>query len=441
VNRPPVNLQAGLEMHRLGRLAEAEAVYRQALAQNPNNPNALHLLGVVLHQNRRSAEGVLFIQRAIALQPNVPAYHNNLGEALRDLDRCEEAIASYQRALRLKPAYPEALNNMGGEYGRLAQMGEAIHCLRQCIALKPLDPDAHWNLAVALLLVGDWGEGWNEFEWRLQRPESRGRIFPKPIWAGQPLVGKTLLLWSEQGFGDMLQFFRYVALARQLGARVILDMHPQLVSLLGAQKVADEVIPAGQQPPAFDYHLALMSMPRVVRSTVQTVPNEVSYIRPSPERAGYWAERLKPITTRKIGIAWAGRPEHPNDRRRSIPPTLLHPLANVPNATFIIVQPLPNNIAMPPGLPLLDLGSHLTDFTETAALLSQLDLLISVDTSVAHLSGALGKPTWLLLPFSPDWRWLMHRSDTPWYPSMKLFRQRKLGDWAEVIDRVIKDLG
>jgi Tfp pilus assembly protein PilF len=440
VNRAPVNLQTALELHRVGRLADAEAMYRQALVENPNNPAALHLLGVILHQNKRSAEAVHFIQRAIALQPNISAFHNNLGEALRDLDRCEEAIASYQRALRLKPAYPEALNNMGGEYGRLANMRECVHCLRQCIALKPKDPDAHWNLSVALLLTGEWGEGWNEFEWRLLRPESPGRIFPKPHWAGQPLVGKTLLLWSEQGFGDMIQFFRYVAVAKRLGAKVILDVQTALVPLLASQNIADAVIAAGTPIPPFDYHLALMSMPRVVGTTILSVPDETPYIRPAPARAEHWKQRLSPITTRKIGLAWAGRPEHPNDHRRSLSPMLLRPLVDVKNVTYFTVQPRSTSVSVPANMPLLDVGVQLTDFADTAGLLSQLDLLITVDTSVAHLAGAMGRPVWLLLPFSPDWRWLMHRTDTPWYPSMTIFRQKKLGDWPEVIQRVCDKL-
>ena len=281
-------------------------MYRQALARNPNNAVALHLLGVVLHQNKRSGEAVLLIERAIQLQPNVASFHNNLGEALRELDRCEEAIASYKRALRLRPAYPEALNNMGGEFGRLGKMGEAIHCLRQCISLQPNDPDAHWNLSVALLLIGEWGEGWNEFEWRLLRPASMGRSFPKPPWVGQPLSGKTILLWAEQGFGDMLQFFRYVAVVRQLGARVILDVQTELVNLLAAQNVAHEVVASGIAPPAFDYHAALMSIPRILGTTVRTVPDVVPYIHPAPQRQQYWAQRLSPITTRKIGTCLGG---------------------------------------------------------------------------------------------------------------------------------------
>jgi Flp pilus assembly protein TadD len=436
MNRNPVDLQAALELHRAGRLAEAEAAYRRALSLDPNNHAALHLLGVIQHQNKKSAEGTLLIQRAIQIQPNIPAYHNNLGEALRDLDRCEEAIASYQRALRLKPAYPEALNNMGGEYGRLAKMNECIQCLRQCIALKPNDPDAHWNLSVALLLIGQWGEGWNEFEWRLRRPESPGKSFPKPLWAGQPLAGRTILLWSEQGFGDMLQFFRYVAVVKQLGARVILWMPRPLIPLLAAQNVADVIVDGEAVLPPFDYHLALMSVPRVVRTTVQTVPGQCAYIRPSAERSAHWAGRLKQTPTRKIGIAWAGRPEHPNDRRRSIPANLLRPLGEVKDVTFVTVQPRLVNVPPPEGLPLLDYGLELTDFADTAGLISQLDLLISVDTSVAHLAGAMGKPVWLLLPFSPDWRWLMVRTDTPWYPSMRLFRQRRLGEWGEVVSRI-----
>jgi hypothetical protein len=213
-----------------------------------------------------------------------------------------------------------------------------------------------------------------------------------------------------------------------------------LVDLFAAQKVADRVISGSTSAPAFDYHLALMSMPRVVGTTVQTVPDQAQYIRPSPDRSKYWEARLKPITGRKIGLAWAGRPEHPNDRRRSIPAHLLQALKTVPDATFFVVQPRSANTALPPDLPLIDLGSELINFSETAALISQLDLLITVDTSVAHLAGAMGKNTWLLLPFSPDWRWLMQSTHTPWYAAMKLFRQRKLGDWAEVVARVVSEL-
>jgi Flp pilus assembly protein TadD len=439
VNSSPVDLLAALELHRNGRLAEAEAMYRRALSIDPNNAHALHLLGVILHQNKQSAEGVELIQRAIALQPNAASFHNNLGEALRQLDRCDEAIASFQRAIALRPAYPEAYNNLGGEYGRLARLGDSVACLRKAISLAPNNPDAHWNLSVALLLGGEWNEGWNEFEWRLARKESPGRSYPRPVWNGQPLLGKTLLLWSEQGFGDMIQFFRYVTEARRFGGRVIVDVQPALVDLLASQNLADGVYPAGQVPGHFDFHAALMSVPRIVKTTVQNVPANVPYIRASEDRAAYWASRLPKDGTRKIGVAWAGRPEHPNDRRRSIGVELLAPLAMLPEVTFVTIQPRPANVPIPP-IPLLDLGPELKDFSETAALVSQLDLVISVDTSVAHLAGAMGKPVWLLLPFSPDWRWLMRRSDTPWYPTMRLFRQETLGDWAGVIQRVIGEL-
>jgi TPR repeat len=439
VNSQPVDLLAALELHRNGRLAEAEAMYRRALSLDPNNAHALHLLGVVLHQNQRSAEGVDLIQRAIALMPNAASFHNNLGEALRQLDRCDEAIASFQRAIALRPAYPEAYNNLGGEFGRLARLGDSIACLRKAISLAPNDPDAHWNLSVALLLGGEWNEGWNEFEWRLARRESPGRSYPRPVWNGQPLIGKTLLLWSEQGFGDMIQFFRYVTEVRRLGGRVIVDMQPALVDLLRSQNLADGIYPAGEVPGHFDFHAALMSVPRILKTTVQTVPANVPYIRASVDRASYWAGRLPKDGTRKIGIAWAGRPEHPNDRRRSIGVDLLSPFAQSPGVTFVTIQPRPANVPTP-ALPLLDFGPELKDFSDTAALISQLDLIVSVDTSVAHLAGAIGRAVWLLLPFSPDWRWLMRRSDTPWYPSMRLFRQERLGDWAGVVQRVVGEL-
>ncbi len=415
-------------------------MYRRALVLNPNDASALHLLGVVLHQNKQGAQGVLYIQRAISLAPQVPAFHNNLGEALRDLDRCEEAIASYQRALKLRPDYPEALNNLGGELGRVGRMTESIACLRRCTAVAPNDPDAHWNLAVALLLVGQWDEGWREFEWRLRRPESPGRIFAQPVWGGQSLGGKTLLLWSEQGFGDMVQFARYALIAKQFGGRVILEVQRELVALLAEQGLADGVYAAGGPLPAFDFHLALMSVPRIVKSTVQTVPGGGPYLRADENRVRFWADRLKGNARRKLGLAWAGRPEHANDRRRSISPQLLGALSDVQNVTFVTVQPRPAGVAPPEGLAVWDCGRELKDFADTAGLLSQVDLLISVDTSVAHLAGAMGKPVWLLLPFSPDWRWLLRREDTPWYPTMRLFRQRKLGDWAEVLQRVVAEL-
>ncbi len=415
-------------------------MYRRALSTDPNNHAALHLLGVVLHQNKRSAEGAQLIQRAIAIQPNVPSYYNNLGEALRELDRCEEAINCYKRAIALKPEYPEAYNNLGGEFGRLARMTESVACLRKCIQLQPNDADAHWNLSVALLLMGEWNEGWNEFEWRLRRRESPGKVFPQPLWAGQPLMGKTLLLWSEQGFGDMIHFFRYVAEARRSGAKIIVEVQPALVNLLRSQNMADGVYASGDRLPAFDVHCALMSVPRVLKTTLQTVQVQVPYIRASANRSIYWKNRLGNDGTRKIGIAWAGRPEHPNDRRRSIAPDLLGVLGNIPGVTFVTVQPRPTHVPVPIGIPLLDLGPELTDFSETAALMSQLDLLISVDTSVVHLAGAMGKPALLLLPFSPDWRWLMWRSDSPWYPSVRLIRQRKLGDWSSVLGEVVQIL-
>jgi hypothetical protein len=427
-------------MHRAGRLAEAEAMYRQALALDPNDPSALHLLGVVLHQNKRSAEGAPLIQQAIQLQPNIASYHNNLGEVFRELDRCDEAIACFKRAIQLRPAYPEAYNNMGGEYGRLGRMGESIQCLRKCIELQPNDADAHWNLSVALLLTGDWQKGWSEFEWRLRRKETPGRVYAKPLWAGQPLIGKTLLLWSEQGFGDMIQFFRYVAEARRFGGRVIVDLQAPLVPLLRAQNSADGVYAAGEPLPAFDYHVDLMSMPQIMTTTIQTVPRSVPYVRASTDRSQYWAQRLGVNANRKVGIAWAGRPEHANDRRRSMPVELLSVLGEVPDTTFVTIQPRPLNVPGPSGIPLLDFGPELSDFADSAGLISQLDLIISVDTSVAHLAGAMGRSVWLLLPFSPDWRWLIQREDSPWYPTMRLFRQRKLGDWPEVLARVVSQL-
>jgi hypothetical protein len=252
---------------------------------------------------------------------------------------------------------------------------------------------------------------------------------------GESIAGKTVLLWSEQGIGDTLQFLRYAPFVRAMGARVIVDVHRELVPLVKTQGLADVVVAAGDPVPAFDVHAPLMSVPFILGTTIDTIPATVPYLRPMPDRVEAWAKRLPADGTRKVGIAWAGARGHHNDRRRSIAVELLAPLGDVPGVTFVSIQPRSADAPVPP-IPLLDLGRELRDFADTAALLSQLDLVITVDTSVAHLAGALGRPVWTMLAFAPDWRWMLGREDTPWYPTMRLFRQRSVGDWADVVARV-----
>jgi len=435
-------LAAALEQHRKGQFDPAETAYRTILAANPRDANALHLLGLLLHQRGRSNEGADLIRQAILIQPNVPAFYSNLGEALRAADRLEEAIDAHIRGVRLKPDFYEGIHNLGGAFGQANRVTDAIACYREAIRLRPDDPEPHWNLAVALLVSGDLANGFREFEWRLQRPLTRGRPYQRPRWIGEQLSGKTLLLWSEQGFGDVIQFSRYLPLVKERsGARVILDVHPELVDLLKQQQLADEVVPAhGKAPPAFDAHAPLMSVPYILASTLETLPRTVPYLAPPASRVGEWAALLPSDGSKKVGIAWAGRPTHHNDRRRSMPPALLSALGDVKGVTFVTVQPRGATTAPPADLPLLDLGPRLRDFGDTAALLSQLDLLISVDTAVVHLAGALARPVWTMLPFAPDWRWLLDREDTPWYPTMRLFRQRRVGVWNDVIERVRGEL-
>jgi Flp pilus assembly protein TadD len=438
------DLLSALEHHRAGRLDVAEAVYRRTLTSHPNHPSALHLLGVLLHQRGQSLAGAELIRRAIAIVPNVPASHNNLGEALRAADQPYAAMEAYLTAIRFRPNYPEAFNNLGNVLGQMNRLPEAVDALRRAISLEPNNPDAHWNLAMALLLLGDFDRGWREFDWRLKLTKSEAPHFPQPWWNGEDLRGQRLLVWGEQGMGDMIQFFRYVPrvheIARRSGAKVMVAVHPELVSLFSAQNVADEIISAGVLLPDFDVQIPLMSLARVFGTRVESIPGSTPYLTVPENRIRKWSERLRGISTKKVGIAWAGRPSHDNDRRRSIAAALLSPLTKINGITCVTVQPRAASVSLPPGLAVMDLGVELKDFADTARLMSQLDLLITVDTSVAHLAGALARPVWTMLPFAPDWRWMLGRGDSPWYPTMRLFRQPKLADWDGVIREVVAEL-
>jgi Flp pilus assembly protein TadD len=456
-----------LQHYKAGRLTEAEGLFRQIIARQPGHLSALQLLGVIANQTGQPDVAVDLIRKALAINPNLPSAHNNLGNILRDKGQVDEAIAAFRRAIALNPNLPEAHNNLGnalkdqgqldeaiaayrraislrGDYARAysnlgnalrdkGRFAEAIAACRQAIAIKPDDAEAHNNLGLVLLLGGDFEQGWIEHEWRLRVSNFALRaVSTKPVWDGANLAGRRILLLGEQGLGDMIQFIRYLPLVTGHDGSAVVMCARELHRLFSPiQCVAPD-----EAPPDHDVQYVLMSLPRLLRTTLETIPAPIPYLRAESSLSSQWRMRLPEEPQRKIGLVWAGRAAHHNDRNRSIAPSLLAPLAAVEGVYYCSLQK--GSAEQPPLPQLADWTGDLRDLADTAALINNLDLVITVDTSVAHLAGAMGKPTWVLLPFVPDWRWLLDRGDSPWYPSIRLFRQSRPGDWngpvAQVVD-------
>lgn len=340
------------------------------------------------------------------------------------------------------------LYELGEQWRRQGQNREAIACYRQALKRRPDWPEAHISLGHTLLLEGDFAAGWEEMEWRWRLPGVSLQPFEQPLWAGEPLEGRRILLWAEQGFGDTIQFVRFAADLKRRGASVLLECQPALARLMRSAPGVDEVIPFGASLPEFDVHAPLQRLPYILRTTLETIPARVPYLRPEPARVELWRKRLAAYPGMKIGLVWSGDPRQVSNRRRSVAPELLAPLASIRGVSWLGLQKegtkagtdgvFPEGAT--PSVPICELAAELTDFAETAAALEALDLLITVDTAVAHLAGALGRPVWTLLSRPTDYRWLMEREDSPWYPTMRLWRQARAGDWAPVVARVARRL-
>ncbi|MGB8167967.1 MAG: tetratricopeptide repeat-containing glycosyltransferase family protein [Chthoniobacteraceae bacterium] len=474
-------LQTALAYHQSGQLESAGAIYRQILRVQPQHPEALHSLGLIsaaLGQQDVAAE---LIAQAIVHSPAQPIFYSNLGEIYRRLGRLEESIACFQRALALHADLPETFSNYAAALAAAERLDEAIPWYHRALAQKPgavdtnmnlgvtlvklgrfdeavrcfervvkLDPDfrgALGTLGVTLLLLGNYEAGWRCYEGRRAGSTAKGD-FPTPRWDGGPATGRTILIHAEQGFGDTIQFFRYVPLIRQYSgaSHVIFECQPELVRLLStAAGRRFELIPHrswnNTASPPFDLHLALLSLPLALQ-LFEPLQVSTPYLFPGSELRGRWRARLSSDATLRVGIAWEGSPTHNENRRRSIDLSCLLPVLSLPHVTFYSLQPNPVSNAASPltEAGVVDVTDLITDFADTAALIVELDLVISVDTAVAHLAGALDRPVWTLLAFVPDWRWGLKREDTPWYPTMRLFRQPKRDDWDSVIHRVAEEL-
>lgn len=436
-------LSVAMKHHQANHLVHASAIYRLVLHEQPDNAIALQYLGVIAYQNENHEQAASLIKRAIWIQPDIPDFHNNLGLVFHAMGELEQAVECYRQAIALKASYVEAWNNLGLALEAYGQPAEAIPSYGRAIALQPEFAQAHWNLSLALLVTGDLQRGWREYEWRLKTPglAAESQRFSKPAWNGDSLNGKTILLHPEQGFGDAIQFIRYIPELTSLGGKIMVEVHPALKRLFAQIPGIERVIIRGETLPHFDVHCPLLSLPFYFSTTLENLPAKTPYLCADPHSAGLWRQRMPDTrgARLKIGLVWAGNSKHKNDRNRSIALDQFDVFGDIPDLAFFSLQKGANATrAEGPAanFHIHDLMEYVEDFADTSALIGQLDLVLCVDTSVAHLAGAMGKPTWVLLPFAPDWRWLQERNDSPWYPSMRLFRQRKIGDWSEVLLRV-----
>ena len=421
-----------------GALAAADAALA---AGGGDGPAEAHFLrGTALNALGAPPEALAALSRAVALDPGMAAAHLNRANALADLDRLAESEAACREALRLDPGLVEAHASLGFILTGLGRLAEAIAACEDAIALSPEFAHAHWNLATAALLSGDFARGFREYEWRKRHDDFRRNFLdlPGPVWDGGDCAGRRVLVMAEQGLGDTIQLARFLPRIAARGATVCLACDPCLLPLLGALPGVAQAVPRHGALPRYDFWIDQMSLPRAFGIGPGTLPNAGGYIAADPARAAAWGRRLP--EGRRAGIVWAGNPDHSNDRRRSMPPgdagALLARLREAaPGTHFVSLQHGPR-AAEAAALGLEDHAAVLTDYAETAGLVANLDVVIAVDTSVAHLAGAMGHPVWVMLPFAPDWRWILGRDDTPWYASMRLFRQTAPGGWADVIERV-----
>ena len=425
-----------IQHHQAGRLADAEALYRQVLAARPDFVSAYNNLGSILTQREAFDEAVELLAKATNLKPDFSGAWYNLAMALDKLGQYERSIAAYRKTIALDPNYSDAVNNLANVLQSARRLEESVIAHRQAVAMRPDFAWAHWNLGLALLAQGDYAHGWPEFEWRLQvnEPGHPRPNFTQPRWDGSPLHGKRILLWTEQGYGDMMQFVRYVSIVLERGGKPILYCPDNLVRLFRRVPGVENVIDRAGPLPEFDVECPLMSLPLAVGTTPATILAKIPYLTGDPEM---WRDRLAGCRGLKVGLVWSGRAMP--DPRRTVPFAELAPLAKVPGITWISLQrreadqPHP---PPPPGMELIDWTNELGDFADTAALIHHLDLVVSIDTAVVHLAGAMGKTVFALLPFAPDWRWMLNESRTPWYPEMRLFRQPEFGDWKTPIRQI-----
>lgn len=431
-----------------GRYREAEASYGASLQIDPHNAKAHNNLGVVLHMQGRLDAALVCYRKALEIDPALPQANQNYAAIVRSPEARELAVEGYLRHLAANPRDAEAFQNLANVYDALGRSDEALASFDRALAIEPERAEAHYGKAQVCLARGDYEKGWKEYAWRwkIDGFNAPARRFSQPMWQGDRRSGQTILLHGETGLGDTLMFVRYAPLVAERCATVILECQPPLKSLLANAKGIGQIVAQGEPIPAFDAHSPFIDLPRVLGTTLETIPWSGPYVHADAKRVDEWRSRLGPqdSSKRRIGLVWATNPENPSSVKKSLPLETFAPLATIPGLELYSLQKGPAAAELahaPPALKIIDAGSQLGDFSDTAAMASLLDLVITVDTSVAHLAGAMALPTWVLLAHSPDWRYHLKRSDDPWYPTaMRLFRQPSDGDWAAVVAQVAEAL-
>jgi tetratricopeptide (TPR) repeat protein len=430
-----------------GNIEEAVTYYQKTLKLNPQFVDAYYNLGSIFQQRGQLDEAVFCYERTIQVDPGHAMAYNNMGSILQQRGRLDEAIVLYQKSLQYNPVLLSAYNNLGLAFQEKGMFEEAMTYHRKALSLNQEHATVHFNMGVLLLMHGDLKRGWQEYEWRKKMQGYRARSFTQPLWDGSEIDGRTILLYSEkgyEGFGDVIQFIRYAPLIRERGAKIIVECRNEIKTLLKNVKGVEQVITYNGHLPGFDFHCPFLSLPFVFRTTLKSIPSTIPYITVGPTLVRKWREKIQDNRSRfNVGLVWAGDLSHPRVQYRSCSLEAFQPLSQLDGiALFSLQKGEAATMAKnpPEGMKIIDYTEAITDFADAAACMENLDLVISVDTAAAHLAGSLGKPVWTLLPFVPEWRWLLDREDSPWYPTMRIFRQPRPGDWKGVITRVGDEL-
>jgi tetratricopeptide (TPR) repeat protein len=438
----PAHYELGNTLAKLNRMDAAVASLREAIRLRPKYSEAWNNLGNLLNKLGQLAEAERCFRQAIAIKPNYSRALANLGVALTEQGRLDEAVATLEHLVQIDPTFAEGHNNLGVARMKQGRLDEALADFETSLRLKPDYAEAPKNRAIAWLQQGDYARGWPAFESRWQSKEYPKYSFNAPVWDGSPLAGRTILLHAEQGLGDTMQFVRYAPLVQQRGGRVIVQAQRPLLPLLSRSTGIDQLIAPDEPIPAIDCYASLMSLPALLGTTMETVPHEVPYLATDPLLVEKWKRELAAIDAFKVAIAWQGNPDYRGDHLRSIPLREFAPLAAVSQVRLLSLQR--GHGAEQLAEPLLAFNVQTFDedfdrsgaFLDTAAVMQAVDLVVTSDTAIAHLAGALGVPVWVPLPYSPDWRWMLERSDSPWYPTMRLFRQKTVGRWDNVFAEI-----
>ncbi len=430
----------GVVLMQLDRVPEAIAALETVVTAEPAHAQALNNLGVLRHALSDHDRAQDHYERCLSVEPNYVEARYNLGTLLQERGELEAATFEFQSVLAAHPAHAAAWTNLGNCLLGCGAISAALSCYNRTLALEPNETSAVWNSGIAHLTAGRLEEGWAGYELRFDVAGATSRrAYPMPLWRGESLEGCTILVYAEQGLGDTLQFCRYLPLLADRGAQVQFDCPRPLAGLLGSLRTNPKIlVEPGDQPPLTNFHAPLLSLPAIFGTTLASIPSEPGYLRAPQEARSAWSKRLEPLGEKfRVGFVSQGNPRYKNDRNRSIPAELFKALTSVPGVALVNLQ---FGRPVPPSLNALDLSSEIGDFANTAALVEEMDLVISVDTSMAHLAGAVGKETWVLLAQAADWRWMRDREDSPWYPGVRLFRQSEPYGWTEVLDKVAKAL-